>query len=115
MRCCVRRTRCGVHRTLTLELEIVAMKIDLGYLILAIALAVVLYRWLKTRQLLYRITEKTDKILQCQGLTSLNLFKSNNMRRKLSLHTLAARLESKIDQLLESEIYTEEDKAHSKK
>ena len=79
------------------------MEIDLGHIILAIVAGTAIYRWLRTRHLLYRVTEKTDTLLRAQGLCSLNLFRSRKMRRSLALHTLANRLEERIDRLLDSQ------------
>ena len=85
------------------------MEIDIGHIILVALAGTVVWRWLRTRHLLYRITEKTDALLRRQGLSALNLFRSPKMRRLLALHKLATRLEERIDRLLEHEAATGED------
>jgi hypothetical protein len=85
------------------------MEIDIGHIVLLSVAGTVVWRWLRTRHLLYRITEKTDALLRRQGKSAINLFKSPKMRKRLALHRLASRLEEKIDRLLESEAATGED------
>ncbi len=73
------------------------------------ATAVLAYRWYRTRALLFRITEKVDRLLTAQGLPAINLFASPRMRRHLTLHRLARRLESRIDRILTEEESTKEE------
>jgi hypothetical protein len=70
--------------------------------VVAAALAIIAtYRWIRTRYLLYRMTEKMDELLKLEGVDTLNFFKPRKLRRLLSLTQLAVRLRQRIDRLLE--------------
>lgn len=54
---------------------------------------IIAYRWIRTRYLLYRMTEKLDELLKLDGMDTINFFRKAKLRRLLSLSQLAARLE----------------------
>jgi hypothetical protein len=78
-------------------------------IILLAIVAVLAYRQYRTRALLFRMTEKVDRLLTSRGLPAINFFASPKMKKHLALHHLARRLESRIDRILNEEENTEED------
>ena len=58
------------------------------------------YRWVRMRRQLFRITEKVDDALRRQGLPSVDLFRTPKLRRHLSLPQIAGRLEQRVDRFL---------------
>ena len=67
---------------------------------IVVAVAVVLivgtYRWFKTRQALYRMTDAINEILRAENAGEIDFIRSPKLRRLLSLTQIAKRLEEKI-------------------
>ena len=59
------------------------------------------YRWIRTRQALFRMTDAVNEILRAENAGTVDLFQTPRMRRLLTLSQAAARLEGKIERLQE--------------
>ncbi len=64
--------------------------------VVAVVLMIGAYRWLKTRQALYRMTDAINEILRAENAGEIDLIRSPRLRRLLSLTQIAKRLEEKI-------------------
>ena len=67
--------------------------------ILAVVLIIGAYRWYKTRQALYRMTDAINEILRAEKAGEIDIIRSPRMRRLLSLTQISKRLEEKICRL----------------
>ena len=67
--------------------------------ILAVVLIVGAYRWYKTRQALYRMTDSINEILRAENSGEIDIIRSPRMRGLLSLTQISKRLEEKICRL----------------
>lgn len=67
--------------------------------ILAVVLIIGAYRWYKTRQALYRMTDAINEILRAENAGEIDIIRSPRMRRLLSLTQISKRLEEKICRL----------------
>jgi hypothetical protein len=77
------------------------MRISWATVVAAVLGIIITYRWIRTRHLLYRMTEKMDELLKLEGVDTLNFFKQPKFRRLLSITQLAVRLRQRIDILME--------------
>ena len=64
--------------------------------ILAVVLIIGAYRWYKTRQALYRMTDAINEILRAVNAGEIDIIRSPRIRRLLSLQQISKRLEEKI-------------------
>ncbi len=67
--------------------------------ILAVVLIIGAYRWYKTRQALYRMTDSINEILRAENTGEIDIIRSPRIRRLLSLTQISKRLEEKINRL----------------
>ncbi|MGD9782576.1 MAG: hypothetical protein AB7V14_10555 [Kiritimatiellia bacterium] len=67
--------------------------------ILAVVLIISSYRWYKTRQALYRMTDAIHEILRAEGAGEIDIIRTPKIRRLLSLTQISKRLEEKICRL----------------
>ena len=67
--------------------------------ILAVVLIIGAYRWYKTRQALYRMTDEINEILRTVNAGEIDIIRSPKIRKLLSLNQIAKRLEEKINRL----------------
>lgn len=67
--------------------------------IVAVVLIIGTYRWHKTRQALYRMTDAINAILRAENAGEIDIIRSPRIRRLLSLTQISQRLEEKIYRL----------------
>ena len=67
--------------------------------ILAVALMIGSYRWYKTRQALYRMTDAINEIMRAENAGEIDIIRSPKIRRLLSITQISKRLEEKICRL----------------
>ena len=67
--------------------------------IIVVMLIIGSYRWYKTRQALYRMTDAINEIMRAENAGEIDIIRTPRMRRLLSLSQISERLEEKICRL----------------